>query len=371
MAAGVVRFGEFRFDPDNRRLCRGEEPIPLNARYLDALVLLVRAPGDLVTKQRFHDEVWRGVPVTDEALTQCIRTLRRELNDDAVRPHFIETVPKHGYRFIAAVQPAEIATPGSVADAPEGDDDRDATSTPIAILVATAAVGTCGAVAAGLVGGTIYGALIVSRVPTENSGTVSTLLVIVCLTAAIALLGGIGVSLGIALAGTIGKDPRALYMLGGALGGFLTGALVRLVGLDAFNLLLGGAPREITGGGEGALLGAAAGATVWLARSGASLWRTAASGALAGALAASIIASLGGRLLGGSLASLAERFPASRLDLGGLGTLFGESGFGPVTRAVTGAGEAALFVASTAAALVWAQRRGRASVSPKGPPPAP
>ena len=44
------------------------------------------------------------MPVTDEALTQCIRTLRRKLGDDANRPRFIETVPKHGYRFIAPVE---------------------------------------------------------------------------------------------------------------------------------------------------------------------------------------------------------------------------------------------------------------------------
>ena len=48
-------------------------------------------------------EVWRGIPVTDEALTQCIRTLRKQLGDDAARPRFIETVPKNGYRFVAPV----------------------------------------------------------------------------------------------------------------------------------------------------------------------------------------------------------------------------------------------------------------------------
>ena len=60
-----------------------------------------------MSKDRFLDEVWRGVPVTDEALTQCVRTLRRQLGDDAAEPRFIETVPKHGYRFIAPVRMAE------------------------------------------------------------------------------------------------------------------------------------------------------------------------------------------------------------------------------------------------------------------------
>ena len=103
MAPGCFRFGPFLLDADDRRLTRDGAPVELNARYLDALALLVRERGKLVSKDRFLDEVWRGVPVTDEALTQCIRTIRRQLGDDAARPRFIETVPKHGYRFIAPV----------------------------------------------------------------------------------------------------------------------------------------------------------------------------------------------------------------------------------------------------------------------------
>ncbi|CAN5371969.1 hypothetical protein BH09PSE1_BH09PSE1_17780 [soil metagenome] len=103
MTDGGYRFDRFQLDPDDRLLLRDGAPVELNARYLDALSLLVREQGRLVSKARFHDEVWRGVPVTDEALTQCIRTLRRLLGDDAARPRFIETVPKHGYRFIAPI----------------------------------------------------------------------------------------------------------------------------------------------------------------------------------------------------------------------------------------------------------------------------
>ena len=98
MTSGGYRFEGFRLDPDDRRLWRGDEPVELNARYLDALALLVGKAGRLVSKERFLEEVWGGVPVTDEALTQCIRTLRRQLGDDAASPRFIETVPKHGYR---------------------------------------------------------------------------------------------------------------------------------------------------------------------------------------------------------------------------------------------------------------------------------
>ena len=80
----IFAFDGFTLDPADRRLRQGDgAPVELSARYLDALALLVGEAGRLVPKQRFMDEVWRGVPVTDEALTQCIKTLRRQLGDDA------------------------------------------------------------------------------------------------------------------------------------------------------------------------------------------------------------------------------------------------------------------------------------------------
>ena len=103
MSSGSFRFEAFSLDTQDRQLRRGSETVELNGRYLDALALLVSEQGRLVPKTRFMDEIWRGVPVTDEALTQCIKTLRRQLGDDASAPRFVETVPKHGYRFIAAV----------------------------------------------------------------------------------------------------------------------------------------------------------------------------------------------------------------------------------------------------------------------------
>src|SRR5690349_13884719 len=147
--AGSFAFEQFVLDPDDRQLKRGGDPVELNGRYFDALALLVREQGKLVSKDRFLDEVWRGVPVTDEALTQCVRTLRRQLGDDAARPRFIETVPKHGYRFIAPV--------GCVGE----EDARPArtVATPSAwhgtLILALA--GTIGGGLAGFIGGLLYG----------------------------------------------------------------------------------------------------------------------------------------------------------------------------------------------------------------------
>ena len=102
----TIRFGDFALDTANRRLLRDGEEVDLGSRYFDALALLVSRRGELVTKDAFMDDVWRGIPVTDEALTQCIRTLRRALGDDASAPRFIQTVPKHGYRFLGEIEGA-------------------------------------------------------------------------------------------------------------------------------------------------------------------------------------------------------------------------------------------------------------------------
>ena len=58
-----------------------------------------------------------------------------------------------------------------------------------------------------------------------------------------------------------------------------------------------------------------------------------------------------------SKASLADAFPDSRLRLDGIGGLFGESAFGPVSQVVTAALEAGLFASLVVAAMVLADRR--------------
>ncbi len=94
------RFDDFHLDLRNRELRRGGQALALNSKYFDVLHLLVRHQGQLVEKQRIFDEVWEGVIVTDAALTQCIKDIRKQLQDEVASPHYIKTVPKHGYVFI-------------------------------------------------------------------------------------------------------------------------------------------------------------------------------------------------------------------------------------------------------------------------------
>ena len=138
----------------------------------------------------------------------------------------------------------------------------------------------------------------------------------------------------------------------------MVGAFVKLLGLDAFDLLFGRSPGDITGAAEGALLGGAVGLGAWLAgRGGGSLRHGMTIAAVAGAAAGILVALIGGRLMGGSLDLLARGFPGSRLRLDRIGQLFGEGGFGAVSQVVTSGLEGMLFGACVIGAMIAARRR--------------
>ena len=356
MASGSFRFDRFQLDPGDRQLTRDDVPVELTGRYLDALALLVREAGRLVPKDRFLDEVWRGVPVTDEALTQCIKTLRRQLGDNAASPRFIETVPKHGYRFIAAVEDGDAPVVVGRAEVSAGFDWRQ--------FVLLGAAGTVGGGFAGMLGGLFYGFAGASQPLQPGMGAASVLLVLVCLTMMVGLMGGAGVGFGIAAAGLARGRSWQWSVIGGAAGGLVVGGLVKLLGIDAFNLLFGQSPGDITGGLEGIILGGAVGLGAWLGRRSVaqeSLRRSVSVTGFAGGVAGVVISLIGGHLMGGSLDLLSRRFPDSRLALDQIGGLFGERGFGPVAQVVTGGLEGMLFAGCVVGAIVIARRNLRAS----------
>jgi DNA-binding winged helix-turn-helix (wHTH) protein len=341
-------FERFVLDPSDRRLMLGGKPVELKGRYFDALALLVREQGRLVSKDHFLDEVWRGVPVTDEALTQCIRTLRRQLGDDAAEPRFIETVPKHGYRFIAPVRMAEDpAVPPNLGPGASASWNR---------LLLIGAAGTIGGGLSGFLGGLTYGFIGASQPFEPGMGAASVLLVILCLTVLVAVIGAAGVAFGIAA--VVGTSQRlgARCIAGGALGGLLVGAAAKLLGLDAFSLLVGQSPGDITGAMEGLILGGAVGLAVWLSAGWRSRRRSAGLAALCGAAAGLVIPLLGGRLMLGSLDSLARHMPGSRLRLDHISHLLGEASFGPVTQYASSMLEGALFSACVVFAMQAARR---------------
>jgi DNA-binding winged helix-turn-helix (wHTH) protein len=112
------RFDDIYLDVRNRQLRRNGQLLPLTSKYFDVLLLLVQHGGQLVEKQQIFAEVWNGVIVTDAALTQCIKDIRKQLGDDAANPRYIKTVPKHGYIFIGNAVEARAAEESTLSPPP-------------------------------------------------------------------------------------------------------------------------------------------------------------------------------------------------------------------------------------------------------------
>ena len=103
MSRPTYEFGPFSLDLAELRLQRNGESIPLTPRVFDVLRVLVENAGHLVEKERLLTEVWAGVVVEEANLTRAISVLRKTLGDGSGEP-YIETIPKRGYRFVAAVR---------------------------------------------------------------------------------------------------------------------------------------------------------------------------------------------------------------------------------------------------------------------------
>ncbi|MDT9600747.1 transcriptional regulator [Sphingosinicella rhizophila] len=344
----VHRFGDFVLDECEKQLWRGEQRIAISPRYFDALSLLVRNPDTLVTKDRFFAEVWSGLTVGDEALTQCIKTLRQALGDRHRDPDFIVTVPKYGYRFIAPVH-AEAG----LADSPSAS--RTSPQAGLSISFGPTLAGTLGGGAAGALGGLVYGLGAVD----SGGNAASTLFVLMALTALVGLLGGLGISFGLAGASLVLRREWVFSIVGAALGGFLVGTGFNIIGADSLYLLLGHVPADFTGGIEGAVLGAA---LAMGARLGGGLaatgWRPALTAGAAGAAAGILISLAGGKLMGGSLGALTAAFDQSRLSFDAIGRLAGEPTFGPVAQMLAAGAEGFLFsLGVVGAILAWHRLR--------------
>lgn len=94
----------------------GAGSVQVEPKVMEVLVCLARRAGGVVTKDELVREVWEGRYVSDDVVWRSVRELRRALGDEARDSHFIETIPKRGYRLLAPVaelpQPEEPAAAG-------------------------------------------------------------------------------------------------------------------------------------------------------------------------------------------------------------------------------------------------------------------
>lgn len=113
----AIRFESFEVDLRAGELRRLGTKIKLQQQPFRALTLLLEHPGDVVTRDELREALWPGASFGsfDEGLDATIHKLRTALGDSAEHPRFVETLPRRGYRFIAAI--ASAAPPVSAAPA--------------------------------------------------------------------------------------------------------------------------------------------------------------------------------------------------------------------------------------------------------------
>jgi DNA-binding winged helix-turn-helix (wHTH) protein len=112
-APGTYRFGVFEADLDTGELRKRGRRVPLQDQPFQVLALLLRHPGEIVTREELQRALWPADTFVEfeHGVNTAIKKLRQALGDSADNPRFIETLPRKGYRFIA---PAENLTTPSV-----------------------------------------------------------------------------------------------------------------------------------------------------------------------------------------------------------------------------------------------------------------
>jgi DNA-binding winged helix-turn-helix (wHTH) protein len=110
----MQEFPPFRLDPVNQCLWRHRETAPAERILLPptafaVLRYLVAHAGRLVTQEELLEAVWPETYVQPEVLRHHIFTIRRALGDSPTQPRFLETLPRRGYQFLAAVRDSAVA----------------------------------------------------------------------------------------------------------------------------------------------------------------------------------------------------------------------------------------------------------------------
>jgi DNA-binding winged helix-turn-helix (wHTH) protein len=400
------RFGDFVLSPGRRVLIGGGRVVPLIPRYFDLLVLLVDQRDRALGKQEIFDRVWSDVVVSESALTQAVRVIRRALGDDPREPRFVRTVSRRGYQFVftpveleddAAPWPSEADAgraaardPGGVPPSSPAEADAPRVEAPplaagadpvvepepadplldrqtLALASARWASAAVGTATAGALGGLAGGVAI--RIVSGPDAPASLALTLALVGVLAGALAGGGVGIGLAAAEAVARSARGVALAaGGALAGLLTGWLAHHGARLVLTGLFGRDIPAMGGPIEGLIIGAAAGIGYGIAtRSlphggmaaprGGARWRVAAITGVGSAIGAVALTLAGRHLVGASLDLMANAFAGSQVGLEPLARLLGEEHLAPMTRMVVGAFEGLLFGTGLAFGLTTRPRR--------------
>ena len=99
----IYRFDNFRLDVGNRELLCDGKQVTLPAKAFDMLVVLIESRGRLIEKDELFSRVWPEQIVEESNLTVQVSQIRKALGERKDNPHYIVTVPGHGYRFVGSL----------------------------------------------------------------------------------------------------------------------------------------------------------------------------------------------------------------------------------------------------------------------------
>ena len=113
LPARRYRFGIFEVDLKSGEVRKAGIRIRLQSQPFEVLVMLLTQPGEIVTREELQKKLWPTDIFVDfdHGMNTAINKLRDALSDSADTPRYIETLPRRGYRFIAAVESAGLAEP--------------------------------------------------------------------------------------------------------------------------------------------------------------------------------------------------------------------------------------------------------------------
>jgi DNA-binding winged helix-turn-helix (wHTH) protein len=108
-----VRFGVFELNLKTRELSSGKQTIPLQEQPYRLLLLLLERGGEVATREEIQTALWDGDTIIDfeRGINAAVKNLRRTLGDSPSQPHYIETLPRLGYRLVAPVDCIESSIP--------------------------------------------------------------------------------------------------------------------------------------------------------------------------------------------------------------------------------------------------------------------
>lgn len=159
----TFRFGVFGLDPRTGELHKNGMKIRLRGQPVEILVMLLQQPGKVITREELKKRLWPTDTFVDfeQGLNNAMKRLRAALDDDAESPHFIETVPRRGYRFIGSINGGTVngAEPAALTEAKTDAGHKPARKLSILTNLAIASLLSLGvAVAAALLlGSNVHG----------------------------------------------------------------------------------------------------------------------------------------------------------------------------------------------------------------------